>query len=119
MYKISELRKHARIEKPYLTTYRVKLVEGMDYKDWNIVVVVNLSAGGIFFHAKKLNLEIGTILDLKISFSLAHPSIICVGRIIRVKKHLDTSITSFAIQFTEIDKHIVKVINNTVEEKVK
>lgn len=119
MYKISELRKHARIEKPYLTTYRVKLIDGMDSKDWDIVAVVNLSAGGIFFHTRNLNLKVGTLLDLKIVFSLPHPSIVCVGRIIRVKKHLDTSIISFAIQFTEIDEHIVKVINNTVEEKLK
>ncbi|MCP4265106.1 MAG: PilZ domain-containing protein [Candidatus Brocadiaceae bacterium] len=119
MYKISKQRKHARIEKPYITTYRVKPSDGMDSKDWDMVAVVNLSAGGILFHAHQLKLKVDTILDLKIGFSLTHPSIICVGRIIRVKKHLRTSIASFAIQFTEIDKHIVEAINDTVVANVK
>ncbi len=119
MCKVTEVRKYARIEKPYITAYRVKPFDGMVSKDWDMVVVINLSAGGIFFLAKQLILAVGTILDLKIGFSLSHPPIICVGKIIRVKKHLNTSITSFAIQFTGIDEHIVKVINSTVEEKGK
>ncbi len=117
MNKISELRKHARIEKPYITRFRVKSNENMNYNDWDMVAIVNLSAGGIFFYGFE-NLEVGTILDLKIGISYTHPSIICVGKIIRTKKHLDTSISSFAIRFTEIDKHIAKETNSTITEIV-
>ncbi len=76
-----------------------------------MVAIVNLSAGGIFFYAIE-NLEIGTILDLKIGLSHDHTSIACVGKVVRTKRHLDTSVVSFAIQFTEIDEHVVEVINN-------
>ncbi len=86
--------------------------------NWDMVAVTNLSAGGIFFYAKK-NLEVDTILDLKIGFSLTLPSIICIGKVIRAKRHLDTSIIGFAIQFTQIAEHARKAINNTVKEKAK
>ena len=56
-------------------------------------------------------------MNLKIGLSHSQPSITCVGRVIRAKRQLDTSLVGFAIQFTEIDEHIVEVINNIVEEK--
>jgi hypothetical protein len=118
MYKVPYTRKHVRIEKPYITRFNVKSSEEMISSDWDMVAVINLSAGGLFFYAKK-NLEVDTILDLKIGFSLSHPSILCVGKVIRAKRHLDTSIIGFAIQFTVIDEHIKEVINNTVKEKAK
>ncbi|MBT3355192.1 MAG: PilZ domain-containing protein [Candidatus Scalindua sp.] len=117
MYKIPETRKHVRIEKPYITRFNVKSSEQMIFNDWDMVAVINLSAGGLFFYAKK-NLEVGTILDLKIGFSLSNPSIICNGKVIRAKRHLDTSIIGFAIEFTQITEHARKAINNTVEEIV-
>jgi hypothetical protein len=117
MYKIPETRKHVRIEKPYITRFNVKSSEQMIFNDWDMVAVINLSAGGLFFYAKK-NLEVGTILDLKIGFSLSNPSIICNGKVIRAKRHLDTSIIGFAIEFTQIAEHARKAINNTVEEIV-
>jgi len=118
MYKIEETRKHVRIEKPYITRFNIKSSEEMISSEWDMVAVINLSAGGLFFYAKK-NLEVGTILDFKIGFSLSHPSIICVGKIIRAKRHLDTSIIGFAIEFTQIAEHARKAINNTVDEEVK
>jgi len=117
MYKIPETRKHVRIEKPYITRFNVKSSEQIISSDWDMVAVINLSAGGLFFYAKK-DLEIGAILDLKIGLSLSHPSIICVGKVIRAKRHLDTSIIGFAIEFTQIAEHARKAINNTVLEKV-
>jgi hypothetical protein len=80
-----------------------------------MIAVINMGVCGIFFYTK-INLEVGTILDLKIGFSLSHPSIICVGRIIRVKRHLDTSIVGFSIEFIEIDEQFKEVINNTIEK---
>jgi hypothetical protein len=118
MYKIKETRKHVRIEKPYVTRFNVKSNEEMISSEWDMVAVINLSAGGLFFYAKK-NLEVGTNLDLKIGFSLSHPSIKCTGKVIRAKRHLDTSIIGFAIEFTQIPEHARKAINNTVVEKVK
>jgi hypothetical protein len=118
VYKLSEQRKHARITNPYITRFRVNSNENMIYKDWDMVAIVNLSAGGIFFYTVE-KLQVGTILDLKIGFSYTHPSMICIGRIIRAKQHLDTSIIGFAIQFTEIDKHVIELINDTAKKNIK
>ena len=115
MYRISERRKYPRIEKPYITRFKVKINADMIFKEWENVAVINLSAGGIFLYVKK-NLEVGTILNLKIGFSPSHPSIISVGRVIRMKRAPVTPKTAFAIEFTEINKQIREVINNIIEE---
>jgi len=116
MYKFPEARKYKRTEKRYITRFQVKSNEDKVYKEWDMVAIANLSAGGIFFYSIE-NLEVGTTMNLKIGLSHSHPSITCVGRVIRAKRQLDTSLVGFAIQFTEIDEHIVEVINNIVEEK--
>jgi len=118
MYKFSEARKHPRIANPYITRFRVKSNNDIIYSDWDMVAIVNLSAGGIFFYTLE-NHEVGTILDLKIGFSYTHPSIICVGKIIRTNKHLNTSINGLAIQFIEIDDHIIEVINDKAKKRDK
>ncbi len=114
MYRISVRRKYPRIEKPDIARFKVKINADMIFKEWEKVAVINLSAGGIFLYVKK-NLEVGTILNLKIGFSPSHPSIISVGRVIRMKRAPDTPKTAFAIKFTEINKQIRKVINNIIE----
>jgi hypothetical protein len=114
MYKISENRKYKRIEKPYITRFRIKSYapRDMDTKDWDMVAVNNLGAGGIFFHTRR-SLEIGTILDLKIGFSTSRPSIKCVGKVVRAKRPLGTSIFGIAIEFTEIAGNIKEILNKT------
>ena len=116
MYKIPEQRKYVRIEKPYITRFRVKPCDDIVTKDWDTVAVINLCAGGIFFYSGT-NLEVGTILDLKIGFSRSHPSIICVGKVIRVIKPPVTSLNGYAVEFTEIDEQIKKMINKSLEIK--
>ena len=112
--KISENRKYKRIEKPYITRFRIKPDETQDMvsTDWDMVAVNNLGAGGIFFHTRS-SLEIGTTLDLKIGFSTSSPSIKCVGRVVRAKRPLGTSIIGIAIEFAEIDEHIKGILNKT------
>ncbi len=80
--------------------------------DWDMVAVNDLGAGGLFFHVRR-NLEIGTTLDLKISFSVSMPPIECRGVVIRVHKHPNFSIFGIATEFTEIDEHIKEMINKT------
>ena len=88
MDETSEKRKYKRIEKQYITRFRIRPDEAqdMDSKDWDMVALNDLGAGGIYFHVRK-NLEIGTILDLKISFSISIPPIECRGVVTRVHKH--------------------------------
>ncbi len=52
-------------------------------------------------------------MDLRIGFLSFLPSQICVGRVVREKKHLGTFLFSIAIAFTEIDERIKEVINDT------
>ena len=112
--KIPEQRKYVRIEKPYITHFRVKPCDGEASNVWDSVAVVNLSAGGTFFYSRT-ELEVGTILDLKIGFSHIHPSVICVGRVIRAKRHPDASNIGYAIEFTEIGELAKIMINKSLE----
>ncbi len=117
MFMISELRKYARMEKPFIARFLVQSNDDVISSDWNMAAVANLSAGGIFFYALE-NMKVGTTLDLKISISRSLCSIICAGKIVRVKRIMDTSVVGFGIEFTEIDEFIAEAIDNTSEEKV-
>jgi hypothetical protein len=117
---IRERRRFKRVEKPYITRFRVKPDEVQDVAptDWDMIAVNDLCAGGVFFNASR-NLEIGTILDLRISFSTSTHTIKCVGRVARVKKHLDTFIFGIVTEFTEADEDIQEMINASAEKTVK
>jgi hypothetical protein len=112
--KIPEQRKYVRIEKPYITHFRVKPCDGEASNNWETVAVVNLSAGGIFFYSS-VNLKVGTILDLGIAFSYIYPSVICVGKVIRAKRHPDASRIGYTIEFTEIGELDKIIINKSLE----
>jgi PilZ domain len=117
---IRERRRFKRVEKPYITRFRVKPDEVQDVvpTDWDMIAVNDLCAGGVFFNASR-NLEIGTILDLRISFSTSTHPVKCVGRVARVKKHLNTFIFGIVTEFTETDEDIQEMINASAEKTVK
>ncbi len=112
-------RKYIRVVKPYIVKFRVKAGKTLNTtsEEWNTVTTNNFSAKGIFFFSDR-NMEVGTILELNIDFSHFHPSnpsIVCVGKIIRMKKLMDTSTIGFAIEFTEINEQTKKIISKIVE----
>ena len=111
--KIPQQRKYVRIEKPYITHFRVKPCDGEASNNWETIAVVNLSAGGLFFYSS-VNLEVGTILDLEISFSHIYPAVICVGRVIRANRHPVTSKIGYTIEFTEIGELDKIIINKSL-----
>jgi hypothetical protein len=117
-YKRIELakRKYKKIVPPYIARFRVKQYEGqeMSSPDWDIVAVKNLSAGGIVYDYNK-NLELDSLLDLKIEFFKFIPAINCIGRIVRIEKSQPNSMFCIAAKFTEIDEQERKMINTTVE----
>jgi hypothetical protein len=76
---------------------------------------MNISAGGIFFYYMK-ELEIGTLLDLKIYVPNSILIINCVGEVIRIDKSQHTSMFGIAIKFTEIGEQEKEIINTTVQE---
>jgi hypothetical protein len=108
-YKIGEQRKHVRINKPYFIILQVRRNENMIFQGWDIINLTNLSAAGMFFYARK-NFAVDTVLNLKIGFPLLAPVLICNGRVIRAKRHLDSTIIGFGVRFTEIHEQILEVI---------
>ena len=65
----AEKRKYKRVEKPIIIRFRIKPQKGQEMasSDWDMVGVNDLSAGGLFFNSS-YNMEIGTVLDIKIGF---------------------------------------------------
>jgi len=132
MYNVTEKRKYKRIEltkrkdkkivPPYITRFRVKQYEGQEISspDWDIVAVKNLSAGGMVYTYNKgynKNLELDSLLDLKINFFKSIPSINCIGRVVRIEEPMPmtNSMSRIAAKFTEIDEQEREMINTTVE----
>jgi len=109
MYNIAEKRRFKRIEKPYMTRFRIKPAG-----TWDMVAVNDLGAGGVFFNSSN-NLEVGTVLDLKIGFSKSTPAIKCDGVVTRVIKYPDTFIFGIGTAFSRIDEHIKEMINKVAE----
>lgn len=112
MDEFSEKRKYRRIEKPYIARFRIRTDEAqdLDSKNWDMVAVNDLGAGSLFFHLRGA-LEIGTVLDLKLSLSTSIPPVECRGVVTRVKKHPVFPVFGTATAFTEIDKDIKEMIN--------
>jgi hypothetical protein len=116
MYNYAEKRKYIRIEKPYMARFRVKPEgnQGVVSTGWDMVAVNDLGAGGVFFNSSN-NLEIGTVVNLKIGFSTTMPSIKCDGIVTRVINHPNTFIFGVVTVFTKIDEHIKEMINKVAE----
>ncbi len=117
MYNDLERRKYKRKEKPYMVRFRtIPLVaKKMVSTDWDEVAVKNLSAGGMLFDYNK-NLELDSLLDLKIDVSIVTPTINCVGKIIRIAESIPHSIFGIATEFTEIEEHEKEMISKAIEE---
>lgn len=113
MYDIAEKRRFKRIEKPYMTRFRIK-----PGGNWDMVAVNDLGAGGIFFNSSN-NLAVGTILDLKIGFSKSAPAIKCDGIVTRVIRHPDTLLFGIGTAFSRIDERVKEMINKVAEVNYK
>ena len=118
-YKRIELgeKKYKEIEAPYIARFRNKQWDFSNRlsHEWNIVAVKNLSAGGIMLDYYKENLNIGSILELKIDFIESKPTISCIGRVVRIEDAHANSMFRIATEFTEIDDLDREIINITVE----
>ncbi|MFQ5963243.1 MAG: PilZ domain-containing protein [Candidatus Scalinduaceae bacterium] len=115
MHDSLERRKYKRIEKPFKARFRTIIAQRIVSADWGMVTVKNLSEGGMLFDYKK-NLGINTHLDLKIDISKSTPLINCVGKIIRIDEHLNSSMFGIATSFTDISKQGKEIINKTANE---
>lgn len=123
MYRGVEKRKYQRINKPFIIRFRIRPDEsnGMVTTAWDMVVVGDLSAGGVCFQYNKY-LGVDSLLDIKINCSKSTPLINCIGKINRIKEQPNTSVFGIATTFTEIDKHnryeISKVVENSLRKEI-
>ncbi len=117
MYYGIERRKHKRIEKQYLTRFKIKVDEtrDTDFEGWDSVVLKNVCAGGALLFCNE-DLGIGTLLDLKIYVHKAIRIINCVGKIVRIDKTQPDSMYCCAIKFIDIGEQEKEIINTTVAE---
>lgn len=115
MFEFSERRKYQRVEKPIIISFRISPQKSLEMSssDWDMVGVNNLSARGLFFNSSN-NIEIGTVLDLRIGFSTSKAPVKCMGIVTRVKKHAHTSIFGIATAFAEIEEHEKEMIDGFV-----
>ena len=112
-------RKDKRREKLYMAEVRVKRHEGHETEStgWDSVTLHNLSVGGTFFIYRK-DLEIGTLLDLKIDGTETRRTINCVGKVTRTEQFQSTSMFCTAIKFINIKKKDKEAINTNVAENL-
>ncbi len=115
MYEVSERRKYQRVEKPIIIRFRIRPQkdQALPPSDWDMVGVNDLSARGLFFNSS-YNIEIGTVLDLRIGFSTSTVPVKCKGIVTRVKKSPHTSIFGIATAFTEIEEREIEMIDRFV-----
>lgn len=114
----SEKREHKRIAKHYILRFQVRQAEEEEanLKVWEVVTVVDLSAGGALINFEK-ELEIGLLLDIVIIFPISHESIKCVGKVLRVQKSQRASIYRIGIVFTEISEKDKELIETLAREQ--
>jgi hypothetical protein len=111
-----EKRRYRRIEKPYITRFRIKpdKTQEMVPANWDLIDVENLSAGGILFSYPE-DLGIDSNLDLKIDISQSTLTINCVGKIIRVDRPQSHSMFRIATEFTEMEDQQKEMISTTID----
>ncbi len=98
-----ERRKRPRIEKQYYAQ-----VSFESAKDWLVVTLQNLSAGGMAFFSTD-DLPAGTIIKARINFPPADDQVRIMGQVIRsVKKN---TVYVVAVAFHEISKKDFDLIN--------
>ncbi len=117
MHNDAERRKYKRVEKPIIIRFRIRPEneQEMASSEWDMVGVNDLGVGGLFFNSS-INVQCGTVLELKIGFSTSSSPVKCTGMVTRVKKQPDTSIFGIAAAFMEIEEDEKELINRYVNE---
>ncbi len=126
MSKYQEKREYKRykrppIEVPITAKFQIRSYEAqeMESNDWDSVILKNISAGGtLFIRSPRYikDLEIGTLLYLGIYMPKTILILNCVGKIIRIDKHQDISVSyRIAIKFIDIGEQEKETINKIAE----
>ena len=106
-------RRHTRIEKPFITRFRLieKDIQGkyVNSTRWDIVKMIDLSAGGMSFNYTE-ELEIGSTLEFNISLPFSQETVHCLGKVCRVDNlsrggaATRIPVYGIAVSFIDLDK---------------
>ncbi len=115
----SERRLYTRVEKPFALELRAKADESpkVAHDEWNTVYAKNLSAGGVSLYYI-MELEIGSIVEIKIHIPKSTSTISCTGKVLRSEKNPKSPLNEIAISFTELDEQKKEMINKIIEESI-
>jgi len=109
-------RQYKRLKKPFVIRFRVH--QDDDFSDvfggWNIVTAEDLSAGGALFIYDQ-QLEVGSMLDLKINFPAFENPITCNAKVVRVEQLKHSAFYHIAIMFTDIKDNEKEILNSAVD----
>lgn len=110
-------RRYGRIKRHFVVRLRIRpgQTQAESLTSWNIVTVRDLSAGGILFNYDK-EIEIGTLIDLKINFPLLITPIDCVAKVVRIEKPSLRAIVHIAAVFVDIGKKEKELVEKAAEE---
>jgi hypothetical protein len=100
-----------RFNEPFGVTFRIIPLISLRtmHSDWIPVQGDDLGATGIVFQYKS-DIEFGTLLELKITLPRTTTTVHCIGKVIRTRKPLHSSlfcITTEFIKISEQDKAII------------
>ncbi len=116
MYQGSDRRKYKRVKKPFLVNFQIRRHGALEEdRDWDMVAVLNLGAGGILFYYNKKIGE-GVFLDLKINYSPEKPPIKCLGKVIRTEKLEHAYMFLIAVILLDMSEEDRKLLVDVVEE---
>lgn len=109
-------RQYKRIRKQFILRFKIR--SGPDHEEvhngWDMVTLKDLSAGGILFNYNE-EIEIGTIIDIKLNFPMSKVPIICTGKIIRNDKIPHISLVRVAAVFLDIDDNMKELVKKAAE----
>ncbi len=116
----AEKRRYPRIVRSFMIRFRINQCEGytMVLSDWDMVAINDLSALGVNFNYSK-NLGIGSTLEFKLDISRSMQTISCTGKVVRIRRNTNHPTYSIAIEFANIDKQGMEMINKTAEDMLK
>ncbi len=111
-----EKRMYPRISKSLLIRFRISQCENksMILPGWDMVAVNDLSAKGLNFNYSK-SLGVGAVLEIKLDVSRSTQTIYCTGKVVRIRRNTAHPTYSMAIEFADIDRKGVEMINRTAE----
>ena len=112
-YRGPERRRYKRIKKQYTVSFS-KSGQGAK-PSWDMVVVRNISAGGVLFNFDR-KIEEGSKLNFKFSMAYGKKPIQCQGEVIRVKDLGDGSMYEIAVNYIDIDPKQSQFINKSAEK---